>query len=352
MVGLAAGSSAQEPGLGEIARQAGRSFGTAVQGDWLESQADYAAAVLRETTLLVPEYEGKWAAIQPEEGKFEFEPLSRVTRWAAANRKQVRGHALIWHQAMPDWLVAALGEGASRARALMEAHFDRVLETTRGQIRDWDVVNEAVANPRGSDNPQDDGEFRDTPWLRALGKDYIATAFRLARERDATLRLTLNDYGVEADSPWADEKRRRLLALARELVDAKVPLDAVGIQAHLQMDHAFSAEKFRGFVASLRELGLSVLITEMDVREPSKLSGGIAARDEAVARYTKDFLAAAIDGGVRTILTWGITDKHSWLVTDKDVARKDGATHRGLPLDDDYRRKPMWKAMAEVLGKA
>ncbi|WP_431281906.1 endo-1,4-beta-xylanase [Humitalea sp. 24SJ18S-53] len=345
-------AAAAQPGtgLGAIARQHGFSYGCAVLGNLLQSNPTYAQAVAIEAGLLVPEYEAKFAALQPQEGRFDFAPLDVILNWAQARSIPVRGHALIWHEALPAWVPPALAEGPARARGIMQAHFDTVLARTRPRIRDWDVVNEAVANPPGSDNPSPSGPLRPTPWLAALGPDYIGMAFRLARERDPTLRLVLNDYGVEEDTPAAEIKRGWLLALCRHLQDQNVPLDAVGIQAHLQMRNAFSAPKFTAFVRNLRAMGLAVLITELDVREPDRVANGYPARDAAVAAWVGNFLGAAIEGGVRTVLTWGLIDRYSWLVTTPGVARRDGLFHRGLPLDWNAQRKPMWRAMARVMG--
>jgi endo-1,4-beta-xylanase len=252
---------------------------------------------------------------------------------------------------MPPWLPAALAEGPRRAAAVMEAHLTAVLRETREAIRDWDVLNEVIANPEGSDNPSPtDGDLRPTPWLSALGPGYPERALRLARQLDPTLRLTLNDYGVEADTPHAEVKRQRLLRVVRGLVQRGAPLDAVGIQAHLQRRDPFRPEPFIAFLRALRELGLAVLVTELDVREPDALAPSLAERDAAVAEYAGRFLAAAIEGGVRSVLTWGLTDRDSWLVKEPAVARGDGAATRGLPYDEALQPKPLRAALARALG--
>ncbi|PWC29844.1 endo-1,4-beta-xylanase [Teichococcus aestuarii] len=338
-----------QPSLGALARSQGLTFGAAVQGQLLETDPDYHRAFETEAAILVPEWEAKWSALQPQEGRFDTAPLDSILRWAQSRARPVRGHALIWHNDLPDWTRAALGEGRDRALAVMAAHFDRVLSHARGQIRDWDVVNEPVANPPGSDVPQaGPGELRDTPWLRALGPNYIDIAFRMARERDPTLRLTLNEYGIEEDTPDATEKRRRLLALLRSLLARGTPLDAVGIQAHLQMVRPFRPAPFAAFLAELRQMGLAVLITELDVREAPSPPQDMGARDALVAERAHAFVATALEGGVRTILTWGLSDKYSWLATEPAVALRDGRTHRGLPLDAEWRRKALWEALARA----
>ncbi|RKK05472.1 glycosyl hydrolase family 10 [Pseudoroseomonas wenyumeiae] len=348
---LPAGALAQQaqPGLGELARASGVTFGAAVQGGLLRQDADYAVAFAREAAIVVPEYEGKWGTLQPQEGRFNSAALDTILAWGRRAGRPVRGHALIWHQDMPDWTRQALAEGPDRAGAVMAAHIGTILEHTQPQIRDWDVVNEVVADPPGSDTPQASGELRDTPWLRALGPSYIETALKLAREADPTLRLTLNEYGIEEDTPAAAEKRRRLLALVRDLVGRKVPLDAVGLQAHLQLVKPFNPAVLSGFIKELQALGLAVLITEMDIREGGEVPQDIAARDALVAERAYAFVSTAVGAGVRTVLTWGLSDKYSWLATDPDVAMPDKRPHRGLPLDAEWKRKPMWDALARAL---
>jgi endo-1,4-beta-xylanase len=342
---------AQDQPLGVLAKARGIAFGTAAQAALLEAEPTYAALIAREAALLVPEYEGKWAALQPEEGRFDTAPLDRLLAWAAQHGKQVRGHALVWHQDLPEWTRHALAEGPARARAALEGHIHRVLEHTRGKVRDWDVVNEVVATPEGSRfhevTAQQDG-YRETPWLRALGPSYIPLALQAARAADATLRLTLNDYGVEGDTPAAEEKRQRLLRLVRALRDRRVPLDAVGIQGHLQMAEPFSGAPLAAFIRTLRRMGLEVLVTELDVREAQPVQGDYAARDQAVAERAHAFCSTCFEAGVKTLLTWGLSDRWSWLARDPAVALPAGDVHRGLPFDWELRPKAMRSAIARA----
>lgn len=335
--------------LRDLAHARGLTFGSAIRHDLLRTDAGYAALMAREAEVLVPEWAAKWSVLQPREGEFDFSVLQEILAFAARNRQRVRGHTLLWHESLPAWLPPALAEGPARAGAVMETHIRTVLEATRPSIRDWDVLNEVVANPPGSDNPSPiPGDLRTSPWLRALGPDYIDRAFRIARQVDPTLRLTLNDYGVEADNPAAAEKRARLLRLVRGMIQRRVPLDAIGIQAHLQMREPFRAEPLVAWLQELRGMGLALAVTELDVREPDVLAPSVALRDAAVADRTAQFLEAAIAGGVRTILTWGLSDRDSWLRLEPSVARPDGAQTRGLPFDTDLRPKPMREAMARV----
>ena len=340
-------------GLGQIAGEHGRVFGAAVKSNLLVSDQAYSACVTAECGLIMPDYETKMAVLQAKEGKFAFGPLDVLIAYARARSHPVRGHALIWHQDLPDWVAQALAESPDRARAVLDMHISRVLTHTQGSIRDWDVVNEMVADPAGSDTPQSGpGELRNSPWLQALGPDYIPLALRTAKERDRTVRVALNGYGVEEAAPHHVEKRRRLLNLVRSLRKANVPLDGVGLQGHLQMVQPFSGPPFTEFCRLLRAEGVELAVTEMDVREHWRIPDGFAARDRLVADRVKAFVDAAIDGGVKTFITWGLQDKESWLATNPFVKRSDGLEHRGLPLDDNGHRKLYWQALADALRRA
>jgi endo-1,4-beta-xylanase len=340
------------PGLGQIAASHGRVFGAAAQSQLLATDPGYASIFARECGLLTPDYETKWAVLQSAENHFNFAPLDSLLAWARAYSKPVRGTALVWHEGLPDWVAAAMAESPARARALLNNQIGRVLAHTQGSIRDWDVVNEVVADPAGSDTPQSGpGELRDSPFLRALGPDYIALSLQMAKEINPAIRVSLNEYGTEEAAPHHIEKRRRLLNLVRRLRRANVPLDQVGLQGHLQMVQPFSGPPFTAFCRLLRAEGVELVVTEMDIREHWKLPDGLAARDRAVADRVKAFVDAAIDGGIKTFITWGMQDKYSWLATNKYVKRTDGQEHRGLPLDDAGHRKLYWQAMADALGR-
>ena len=86
--------------------------------------AKVAAIVAREADVIVPEWEAKWEALQPERGRFEFGSLQQVVRFAQANGQRVRGHALLWHMAMPAWLEPALREGPAQASTIKQALTD------------------------------------------------------------------------------------------------------------------------------------------------------------------------------------------------------------------------------------
>ena len=349
----AAFAAGDEPPLREIAALRGLPFGVAVQADWFEGDPGFAATTAREASMLVPEGSTKWYDLRPYESVFDFSELDPITLFAARHGQTVRGHTLVWHAAMRKWTYEALNEGPRRGRALLETHIDRVLGYTASTIRDWDVANETVADPWNSSEL-----LKDTPWLRSIGPDYLDFAFRLARQRDPALTLTYNDYGCEHDTDFDDEKRRRVLALVGGMRDRNVPIDAVGLQGHLHRDNRFSARKVTEFVRSVLALDLKVIITGLDVIEPETQSDP-AARDAKCAEIVHAFVSTVLEtGGCTAVLCWGVSDQYSWTNTQPSLTPAEGAPGtagskvggpaRPLPFDDQYRRKPMWYALARA----
>ncbi|MNN92462.1 Glycosyl hydrolase family 10 [compost metagenome] len=54
---------------------------------------------------------------------------------------------------------------------------------------------------------------------------------------------------------------------------------------------------------------------------------------------------------VRGVVTWGLTDKFSWLTEQVDArVRATEGVNRGLPYDESYSPKPMYWALSDTLG--
>jgi endo-1,4-beta-xylanase len=135
------------------------------------------------------------------------------------------------------------------------------------------------------------------------------------------------------------------------------PVDAVGIQAHLSCvgGPPFSAARLRRFLADLAGLGLAIQITELDVTDESAAADPVV-RDRLVADTYSRFLDAALDEpAVKMVVTWGLSDRHSWIVrreTNESKWRGDSALSRPLPFDADLKPKPACEAVAHAFRHA
>ena len=145
------------------------------------------------------------------------------------------------------------GPRASRDELLqrMREHIHTVVGRYKGKIKAWDVVNEAIA---------DGGEevLRNSLWLQIIGPDFIAKAFEYAHEADPEAILRYNDYGLENPA-----KRQKLIKLIKSLQEQKVPVHAIGSQAHVNVSTTF--ETMDQALTEMATLGLPIHITELDV---------------------------------------------------------------------------------------
>lgn len=327
------------PGLGALARQKGRNYGAAIQS-WQLEKDDFADALRREASMIVPESELKWDVLRPTPHSFNFSGYHKLATFAQDNDMEMRGHTLLWHMANPHWLPYELKHGD--AEKILETHIKRVLAETAPMIRNWDVVNEAVS----IHSNREDG-LRETLWLKALGPDYIAHAFQLAHDADSGLTLTYNDYGTEQGDSSGGYKRQCVLRLLEKCAVDKVPMHALGLQSHLQAHIPLAHGEFTDFLKEVRALGLKLFITELDL-DTHKLSGRADDKIKLAQNYVRAYLdLVQKDGPIEMLLTWGLSDRYSWL--HKNNPNLAGA----LPLDRDLNRGPLWETLkGEWLGQS
>jgi endo-1,4-beta-xylanase len=237
-----------------------------------QKQADVGTALAAtHFNAFTPENTMKPMFTQPTEGRFTFDDADRLVELAEKNGATPIGHCLVWHSQTPRWFFEGKdGKPADRELSLarMRKHIATVVKHYKGRIKQWDVVNEAIGDAPGQ-------QLRPSPWLKAIGEDYIAEAFRAAHEADPDAILIYNDYNI--DRP---EKRRKALKLLKSLLDKKVPVRAVGIQGHWRLsslDLAEVEESIEQFAA----LGLKVMITELDISVlPARQQGADVSRAE------------------------------------------------------------------------
>lgn len=328
--------------LRERAAARGLLYGAAIDSSQLRD-AGFAALFARECGVLVPGTELKWLALRPAPGSYDFRGADALLGFAGAAGLQVRGHTLVWHQALPAWFAPTSASGAER---MLREHVETVAGRYAGRLHSWDVVNEVVEPAHGRADA-----LRDSPWLRLLGPGYIATAFHLAAAADPKARLVLNENWLELDHPDSERKRRAVLRLLDRLVAASVPVHALGVQCHLRAERAAGGPgRLRAFLGEVAALGLEILVTELDVADAA-LPADVAVRDRAVAAVYEDYLAAVLDErAVTGVVTWGLSDRYTWLTGH--APHPAGVPVRPLPFDRELRPKPAWNALARAFAAA
>ena len=333
--------SAASPAASARSRRDG--YGVAVTLADLQSDVRLRDAITRYCTQIVPVYELKWPTLRPDAHTFAFDKADALLDFARQNGLTMRGHNLVWYADLPDW-TKQISDAQSAERALRD-HIATVVSYYRGKLTSWDVVNEPIP-----EFPKRPTERRDSLWQRYLGGNYMRMAFRTAADADPDVQLVLNDYDIESVGERFAARRTTLRNIVSDLLDTGTPLHAVGLQSHLHGELEIDADGLAKCVAEFRSWGLDVIVTELDV-DDSKLPGAVPERDAIVAKRAGDVLAAiSSEATLKSILTWGLSDRYSWI--NQMFPRGDRLPNRPLPLDADFRPKPFMDAITKFTREA
>lgn len=323
---IAASMPAQaESSLRDLANARGTLIGTAVNTGPLANEQQYSQTLAEQFNTVTAENAMKWSETEPTQGQFTWSGADAVVEFAEAHEQSVHGHTLVWHNQTPSWVQSL---SADDMRAAMHDHIDAVVGRYAGRVESWDVVNEAFNG---------DGSMRESYWFQTLGPDYIADAFRYAHAADPSAELYINDYSVEG----VNAKSNAMYDLVRDLRAEGVPIDGVGLQAHLGIQYGYPSDLQQN-IQRFADLGVKVKITELDVRMQLPAD---QAKLEKQATYYRGVVDAclAVDGCVGVTM-WGFTDKYSWV---PGTFQGQGAA---LPYDENYQPKPAYTAIHDALG--
>ena len=322
-----------------------------------EKDARGAKIVREQFNTISPENILKWAEVHPQPERYNFEAADRYVAFGEKNGMFLVGHALVWHNQTPRWVFQdKKGNPVSRDELLkrLREHIQTVVGRYKGKIKGWDVVNEAL---------NDDGSWRQTPWLKIIGEDYIAKAFAYAHEADPSAELYYNDYSLENEP-----KRRGAIALIKKLQAAGIPIKAVGLQGHNNLTFP-TVEQQEATLREFAALGIKIAITELDVSvlpDPEGFSGAEVSlsfemkerlnpyknglpdemQKKLADRYAELFAVyLKYHQDIERITFWNVTDKESWL--NNFPVR--GRTNHPLLFDRQGKPKPAFNAVVESL---
>ena len=262
----------------------------------LSGNAKYMAAAGREFDAVTPGNEMKWGTVEPTQGQFNWTGADQIVAFAQANNQVVRGHNLVWHQQLPNWLTSGSFTGP-QVLQLMQQHITTEVTRFAGKVIQWDVVNEPF---------NEDGTLRSDIFENASGgSGYIATALRTARAADPNAKLYLNDFNIEG----VNTKSTAMLNLVTSLKQQGVPIDGVGFESHFILGQVPSTlqQNIQRFVNA----GVNVWITELDDRITLPASSAnLTTQANDYAAVVRACLAVT---GCVGITVWGFTDLDSWI---------------------------------------
>jgi endo-1,4-beta-xylanase len=300
-------------------------IGAAAKATPLAADAAYADLLSKEYSLMTPETEFKPEFVSIAQDQYNFETTDRMVQFAKQHAMAVRGHTLVWHQALPRWL---LGANFNRAQAIawLEGYIDTVMKRYSTDVLIWDVVNEALFGG---------GNMRTSYWLSTIGTDYVDIAFRAARRANPQAKLFYNDF-------WIIQENEKTAAVASFLADMKtrnVPVDGIGMQVHIQDQSILTLKTAHDNIQRFADLGLEIHITEMDVALDKPVDASQLRKQATI--YETVLRACLMVPRCTAFTTWGFTDRHS--------ARNSATLGSALPFDENLQPKPAYRSIAEVL---
>jgi endo-1,4-beta-xylanase len=323
--------------LSQAAAKRGIYIGAAVQSGYIANEPLYAATLAREYSMIEPEYEMLWSTIHPSLAGYNWTGADKLVDYAQKNAIPLRADHLVWHSSLPTWLTNGNYPPAQLSQ-IMHDHISAVAGRYAGRVYSWEVVNEAVA---------DSGTALRTSIWSALGSgpndfSWIEQAFHWAHEADPKAKLFYNDYGAEDTGT----KSNYVYNMVKQMLADGTPIHGVGLQMHLTNNSSYpNATALVNNIKRLTDLGLEVIITEMDVRLPVNSAGVAGASDLAIQAqlYNRAVAACVQFPRCTAVQTWGITDAHSWIPTTFP------GTGAGLPFDTNYQPKAAYQAMLDAL---
>ncbi|MFH0244328.1 endo-1,4-beta-xylanase [Streptomyces sp. HK10] len=278
---------------------------------------------------------GLWEFIHPERDTYDFEAADAIVEFAELNRQVVRGHTLLWHSQNPVWLEQG-DFSEEELREILREHITTVVGRYAGKVQQWDVANEIF-------DDQGDLRAQDNIWIRELGPEIIADAFRWAHEAGPEAKLFLSDYNVESDNAKSDAYHE----LSQELLAQGVPVHGFSVQAHLSMRYGFPGD-LRQNLQRFDDLGLETAVTELDVRMNLPADGEpTAEQQKQQADWYQRVLEACLGGEECNSFTiWGFTDKYSWVPV---FFEGEGSA---TVMTEDFEREPAFHALRSSLKDA
>ena len=314
-------------------------FGAAAASAYL-AEPDYAAILASEFSQLQAENEMKFGAIHPrpdtDPNPYNFKGGDALVEFAQSHNMLVRGHTLVWHNNVPDWLKNG-SYSASQLADILHSHIKTVMTHYASKVYAWDVVNEAFT---------DSGAMRDTIWYNqpgigtGKGTKYIEQVLRWAHEADLLAKLFYNDY----DAEMINKKSDAIYEMAKDFKKRGVPLDGIGFQMHvsLKFDAAAKLASVAKNLERFAKLGLELQITELDVRLNDSSAASLGAQAKLYGAITT---LCVQQPACKAIQTWGFTDKHSWI---PQFYKGQGWA---LLWDGKYQKKPAYQAVYDALAK-
>jgi endo-1,4-beta-xylanase len=275
-----------------------------------------------------------WATTRGEDEDYFFVPADLEMNYATVHDQSVTAMFLVWDFELPQWVldIAATGD-AEALGEVYDDHITTLVSRYQNRADAWVVVNEGIWGSQ--DTGESESRLADTVWRDVLGDEHIERAFRTARAADPDAVLMYNETGAEV----INDKSDFLYEMVSDFVERDVPIDAVGLQFHIDSANPPDMESARQNMQRFADLGLDVHITELDVM----IYGQSEEQLELQAEIYADVVEACLDvSACKNTTVFGFSDRYSWDELGEAAP---------LMFTEDYAAKPAFHAVQEALQK-
>jgi len=268
-------------------------FGSVISVPYFDSpkSALYKQKFLENFNASCPENAFKWNAIGTQDPKESqnYQRLKKYLQWTQEHNLKMRGHVLLWGRKrhLPEYARTMLDSPKQLRDTILE-HVDLMVKTFKGEIKEWDVVNE----------PFDNHEIADI-----LGEDIYIDCFKQAKKDNPKAKLYLNDYGILSNPAKGNKHAQFTFELAQKLIESNCGITGIGLQSHFGSSLT-SPERAYEILEHFAQLGLDIRITEFDVDQND---------EEMQAAYLRDFLTICFSHkSVKGFQHWGFWEGARW----------------------------------------
>ena len=185
-----------------------------------------------------------WGRYEPVEGKTAQRETLEAAKWLRARGVRLKGHPLCWHTVCADWLMQYPNDEILRRQL---ERIRREVTAFAGVIDMWDVINEVVIMPIF--DKYDNAVTRLCNDLGRIG--LVKRVFAAARESNPGATLLINDFNTSESYE----------ILLEGLLEAGVPIDAIGIQSHQHQGY-WGLEKLNYVLERYSRFGVPIHFTE------------------------------------------------------------------------------------------
>ena len=250
-----------------------------------------------------------WGMFEPTKGEPDTIRMKKASEWLTANGCKLKGHPLCWHTVTAPWLLELSNKD------ILTAQLNRIRRDVSGfagLIDIWDVINEVVIMPIF--DKYDNGITR---ICQELGRIRLCReVFSAAKKANPDATLLINDF-------WLDEAYDILI---EGLLEAGVPIDAIGIQTHMHQGYK-GTEYVRELLHRYSRFKLPIHFTENTIVSGDIMPADITDLNDFVVdewpstpeglerqarEITTHYRSLFEDPNVESITYWGFIDG-GWL---------------------------------------